>query len=154
MSASEALRKSALLASVMQAGECRRLMASLPAGIAAQLRAQIAVVRHHRWDEPAFVEPLLQAPDVRQGQPEGELGLEEIVQLSHTLSAATLSRVITATTPGDASFILAALEPATAKAVRAELASSKPFPPALAAAVRSAAHAHAAAAHAAMRVQP
>ncbi|QJD70185.1 hypothetical protein HG421_20060 [Xanthomonas campestris pv. badrii] len=148
------MRRSALLASVMHAGERRRLLASLPADIALQLRAQIAVVRRHRWDDPALVEPMLRASDVRRDQPDGQLGLEEIVQLSRTLGAATLSRVIMATSPGDASFILAALEPATAKAVSAELVSSRPLPPALAASVRNAAHVHSTIADPALRALP
>ncbi|WP_242628979.1 hypothetical protein [Xanthomonas oryzae] len=119
-----------------------------------QLRAHIAVVCRHRWDDPALVDPMLQAAGVLQDQPDGELGLEEIVQLSRSLGAATLSRVIMATAPADASFILAALEPATAKAVRAELVSTKPFPPALAASVRNAAYAHVTTADPAMRVLP
>ncbi|WOB51114.1 hypothetical protein NYR97_06990 [Xanthomonas hydrangeae] len=154
MSASEAMRRSALLASVMQSGERRRLLASLPAPIAAQLRAQIAIVCRHGWDDPALVEQALQIPRLPIGSADAELGLEEIVQLSHTLCAATLSRVVMATTSADASFIFAALEPAMAKAVRAELASSRSFPPALAAAVRNAAHAQANAAHPALRVLP
>lgn len=88
------------------------------------------------------------------GDADGGPGLEDIVQLSHTLGAATLSRVVMATASADASFILAALEPALAKTVRAELAASRPLPPALAAAVRNAAHAQAAAAHPARRVVP
>ncbi|PPU13533.1 hypothetical protein KPG65_06375 [Xanthomonas arboricola pv. corylina] len=137
------MRKSALLASVMRSGERRRLLASLPAAMATELRAQIALVCRHGWDEPTLVEPALRGP-----------GLEDIVQLSHTLGAATLSRVVMATASADASFILAALEPALAKTVRAELAASRPLPPALAAAVRNAAHAQAAAAHPARRVVP
>ncbi|CAD2251820.1 hypothetical protein QSH46_014810 [Xanthomonas arboricola pv. juglandis] len=154
MSASEVMRKSALLASVMRSGERRRLLASLPAAMATELRAQIALVCRHGWDEPTLVEPALRGPGQTIGDADGGPGLEDIVQLSHTLGAATLSRVVMATASADASFILAALEPALAKTVRAELAASRPLPPALAAAVRNAAHAQAAAAHPARRVVP
>ncbi|WP_253254199.1 hypothetical protein [Xanthomonas arboricola] len=148
------MRKSALLASVMQPGQRRRLLASLPAAMATELRAQIAFVRRHGWDEPTLVEPVLRGPGLTIGDADGGPGLEDIVQLSRTLGAATLSRVVMATASADASFILAALEPALAKTVRAELTASKPLPPALAAAVRNAAHAQATAVYPAMQVVP
>ncbi|WP_238691706.1 hypothetical protein [Xanthomonas arboricola] len=153
MSVSEAMRKSALLASVMRSGQRRRLLASLPIAMAEQLRTQIALVRRHGWDELSLVEPLLHGQELTVTQTDADLGLEEIVRLSHILSAATLSRVVMATTAGEASFVLAALDPQIAKAVCAELTTMRPLPPALAAAVRNAAQTHAAAVPA-MRALP
>ncbi|AOY64713.1 hypothetical protein ABFO19_01225 [Xanthomonas citri pv. glycines] len=148
------MRKSALLASVMRSGERRRLLASLPAAMAAQLREQIAVVRRHGWDDLALVESALQVSRLSIAHSDTEVGLEQIVQLSGTLGAATLSRVVMAATSADPSFILAALAPATARDVRAELATARPLPPALAAAVRNAAHGQVTAAHPSMRAVP
>ncbi|WDM67826.1 hypothetical protein [Xanthomonas cucurbitae] len=142
MSGSEAMRKSALLASVMQPGALRSLFASLPAGTAEELRTQIAFVSQQGWNRSTLVNHTLNIWTSKQEQDiaETDTGFGDIVRLSNSLNARTLSRVVLATAPNDPTFILSALEPRIAKAVRTELVSLKTFPPALASAIRKAAH--------------
>ncbi|MBD9437299.1 hypothetical protein IB223_14440 [Pseudoxanthomonas sp. PXM03] len=103
-----ALRKAALVASLMDRDQRKRLLASVPRGTARHLRLAIAHVERQGWARRDMVEQALGQPlTAIQGAP--DFGLDELVKLAEHVDARTYARVLAAAPLRDHGFLFSLL---------------------------------------------
>lgn len=121
------LRKAALVASLMDRAQRKRLLASLPRPATRQLQHAIAQVERNGWARRDLVELALGQPIAAlQGSP--AFGLDEMVQLADRLDPRTYARVLAAAPLSDHGFLFSLLPAGFSDGVREHLAELPAMP--------------------------
>lgn len=132
----ENVRKTALLASLLQRKQRQRLLSSLPTAVATELSLAISEVEKQGWAQRQIVEQALGETFSEMRTKEG-MDLDRLVALSQHLDSAHFARILTATQLGDPEFVLAMLEEEHAEQVRACAKALPAMPEKLREAVRN-----------------
>lgn len=115
-----ALRKSALLMSLLPRNQRAQLLAVQPTSVSKQLKPLIAQIESQGWDRRELVEAALGLQLDRLGQA-GQIGVEELIGLSSHVDSTAFSRVLAAAALPDPQFLITLLEPAYGDRVRQSL---------------------------------
>jgi flagellar motor switch protein FliG len=132
----ENVRKTALLASLLQRKQRQRLLSSLPTAVATELSLAIGEVERQGWAQREIVERALGETLSETRTKEG-MELDGLVALSQHLDSAHFARILTATQLVDPEFVLAMLEEEHAEQVRASAKALPAMPEKLREAVRN-----------------
>lgn len=117
---SPALRKSALLISLLPRTRRAQVLATQPLHVKRKLKPLIAQVQSQGWNRRELVEAALGLQLDRVGQA-GQVGLEELIGLSSQVDSLTFSRVLAAAALPDPQFLITLLEPEYGDRVRQSL---------------------------------
>lgn len=129
-------RKCALLLTTLRRGDRRRVLATLPAASARQVRLLLRQLEALPLPI-AELAPEVLADEIRGLTSETSLGLDELMRLSDRLAPAWFARVLTVWPNVNPAFCLSTLDTARAAAVRRELALLPALPPRLVEAVQA-----------------
>jgi hypothetical protein len=117
---SPALRKSALLISLLPKTRRAQVLATQSSSLSKQLKPLIAQVESQGWNRRELVEAALGLQLDRLGQA-GQIGLEEMIGLSSHIESTAFSRVLAAAALPDPQFLITLLEPDYGDRVRESL---------------------------------
>lgn len=110
MSQGQAIRKAALVVSLMERGHRSRLLESLPASISKDMKEALRFVAQERWNRREIVELAL-GGEFDQLEPQHEIGMEQLLRLARCLGSAEFSRVLVASQLRNADFLVSMLDP-------------------------------------------
>lgn len=136
MMPSENVRKAALVASLMDRKQRKRLLASLPADATSILTTALREIEQHGWAQRDLVERVLGKRLSELVTQEG-IGLDALMVLSKHLDSLHFARILTATQPGNPEFVLSMLDQDFAEGVQAHIDRLPVMPESLRAAVRA-----------------
>jgi hypothetical protein len=124
---SPALRKSALLISLLPRTRRAQVLATQPLHVKRKLKPLIAQVQSQGWNRRELVEAALGLQLDRLGQA-GQVGLEELIGLSSQVDSTAFSRVLAAAALPDPQFLITLLEPEYGDRVRQSLQQLSALP--------------------------
>lgn len=124
---SPALRKSALLISLLPRTQRAQVLATQPLHVKRRLKPLIAQVQSQGWNRRELVEAALGLQLDRLGQA-GQVGLEELIGLSSQVDSTAFSRVLAAAALPDPQFLITLLEPEYGDRVRQSLQQLSALP--------------------------
>lgn len=110
MSQEQAIRKAALVVSLMERGHRSRLLESLPVAVGTAMKKALSFIAQEKWNRREIVELALGDEFIRLESPR-EIGMEQLLQLAKCMDSAGFSRVLVASQLRNPDFLVSMLDP-------------------------------------------
>jgi hypothetical protein len=117
MSQGQAIRKAALVVSLMEPGARSRLLESLPVDVGTEMKKALSFIAQEKWNRREIVELAL-GDEFHQVESRHEIGMEQLLQLAKCMDSAGFSRVLVASQLRNPDFLVSMLDPGYAADVQ------------------------------------